>query len=50
MRKVIFYIGLVLCFVGASSIDSDVFIIPMALTVIGLILMRATEEVFHERD
>lgn len=50
MKKVIFYIGFVLFFLGASSIDSEVLVIPMAMTVIGLILMRATKEVFNERD
>lgn len=50
MKKVIFYIGFVLFFLGVSSIDSEVLVIPVAMTVIGLILMRATKEVFNERD
>jgi len=50
MKTIIFYIGFALFFLGASSIDNEVLVIPMALTVIGLILMRATKEVLNERD
>lgn len=50
MKRIIFTIGAVLFFLGASSIDSKQLAIPMAMTVIGLILMRATKEVLNERD
>lgn len=50
MKRIIFTIGAVLFFLGASSIDSKQLAIPMAMTVIGLIIMRATKEVLNERD
>ena len=45
MKKLIFLIGFILVVVGASSIDNEQLAIPMAMTAIGLILMRATKEV-----
>lgn len=45
IKVVIFTVGLFLFFLGASSIDSEQLAIPMAMTVIGLIIMRATKEV-----
>lgn len=45
MKRIIFTIGAVLFLMGASNIDSEQLAIPMAMTVIGLILMRATKEV-----
>ena len=50
MRKVLFIVGLVLFLLGASCIDSEQLAVPMAMTVGGLILMKATKEVFDERD
>ncbi len=45
MQKIIFNIGLVLFILGVCSADSEWLIFPIALTAIGLILMRATRGV-----
>ena len=45
MKKIIFYTGFTLFFLGASSLNSEKLVIPMVLSAIGLILMGLTKEV-----
>lgn len=48
MRKVWFYVGLILFFVGAMAGDSDSIIAPLALIIPGLVLMYRNRTIFEE--
>lgn len=41
IRKIMFYIGIVLFVFGASCIDSECLWIPMSITALGLIIAYA---------
>ena len=46
IRKIMFYIGIVLFVFGASCIDSECLWIPMLITALGLIIAYANFDAF----